>query len=191
MAELRVQANQLREENERLRTQLKASRAERSREPPRPFPPSRPGKGKEAATPDDIDLPTDDELSSDSSPLPRRSPPPERSGGPLKKEAASPAQPVHQCCKASDTEATQQRPTTDHARSAICARPNRGPSKVSACHIPTFRGRRRSSNGICTPRPGTAGHAFHPPQTAYLRLRSPPRLFHTTFRHVRRLLRPI
>ena len=67
-AELRVQANQLREENERLRTQLEASRAERSWEPPRPFPPSRPGKGKEATTLDDIDLQADDELSSSSSP---------------------------------------------------------------------------------------------------------------------------
>ena len=57
----------------------------------------------------------------------------ERREGPLKKKAASPAQPVHQCCKASDTEATHQRPTTAHARSAICARPNRGPSKTNIC----------------------------------------------------------
>ena len=74
MAELHEQANWLREENERLRTRLEASRAKQSREPPRPFPPSRPGKGKEVATPDNIDLPADDELSSGSSPLPRRSP---------------------------------------------------------------------------------------------------------------------
>ena len=74
VTELRVQANQLREENERLRTQLEASQAEQSREPPRPFPPSRPGKGKGIAAPNDIDLPADDELSSDSSPLPRHSP---------------------------------------------------------------------------------------------------------------------
>ena len=66
----------MREENERLRTRLEASRAEQSREPPRPFPPSRPGKGKEATIPDDIDLPADDELSSGSSPLPCRSPSP-------------------------------------------------------------------------------------------------------------------
>ena len=46
MAELREQANRLREENERLRTQLEAGRAGQSREPPHPFPPSRPGKGK-------------------------------------------------------------------------------------------------------------------------------------------------
>ena len=76
MAELRVQAIRLREENERMRTHLEASRAEQSREPPRPFPLSRPGKGKEAAAPDDIDLPADDELSSGSSPLPCRSPSP-------------------------------------------------------------------------------------------------------------------
>ena len=76
MAELRVQANQLREENERLQTQLEASRVNQSREPPRPFPLSRPDKGKETAVPDDIDLPADDELSSSSSPLPRRSPSP-------------------------------------------------------------------------------------------------------------------
>ena len=76
MAELHKQANRLREENERLRTQLEADRAEQSREPPRPFPPSRLGKGKEVTAPDDIDLLTDDELSSGSSPLPRRSPSP-------------------------------------------------------------------------------------------------------------------
>ena len=69
MAELHEQANWLREENELLRTRLKADRAEESREPPRPFPPSRPGKAKEVAAPDDIDLPVDDELSSRSSPL--------------------------------------------------------------------------------------------------------------------------
>ena len=74
VAELRVQANQFREENERLRTQLEASQDEQSREPPRPFPPSRPSKGKEVAASDDIDLPADDELSSGISSLPRRSP---------------------------------------------------------------------------------------------------------------------
>ena len=74
MAELREQANRLREENERLRTQLEAGRAGQSREPPHPFTPSRPGKGKEVAMPDDVDLPTDDELSSSSSSLPRHSP---------------------------------------------------------------------------------------------------------------------
>ena len=76
MAELHEQARQLREENERLRTQLEAGSAKQSREPPRPFPPSRPGKGKEAAALDDIDLPADDELSSGSSSLPRCSPSP-------------------------------------------------------------------------------------------------------------------
>ena len=76
VAELLVQANQLWEENERLRTQLEATRAEQSGEPPRPFPPSRPGKGKGIVAPDDINLPTDDELSSGSSPLPHRSPSP-------------------------------------------------------------------------------------------------------------------
>ena len=74
MAELQEQANRLWEENERLRTQLEADRAEQSREPPRPFPPSRLNKGKEVIASDDIDLPADDELSSGSSPLPRRSP---------------------------------------------------------------------------------------------------------------------
>ena len=74
VAELREQANRMREENELLRTQLEAGWAEQSREPPRPFPSSRPGKGKESVAPDDIDLSTDDELSSDSSPLPRHSP---------------------------------------------------------------------------------------------------------------------
>ena len=72
MAELCGQTNRMREENERLRAQLEAGWAELSREPPPPFPPSHPGKGKEAALPD-IDLPADDELSSGSSPLMRRS----------------------------------------------------------------------------------------------------------------------
>ena len=76
VAELHEQTSQLREENEGLRTQLEAGWAEQSREPPRPFPPSRPGKGKEASALDDIDLPADDELSSGSSSLPRRSPSP-------------------------------------------------------------------------------------------------------------------
>ena len=74
VAELCEQANRLREENERLRTQLEADRDEQSREPPRPFPPFRPGKGKEAVVPDDIDLSADDKLSSGGSPLLRRSP---------------------------------------------------------------------------------------------------------------------
>ena len=52
---------------------LETSRAKQSREPPHPFPSSRPGKGKEAIIPDDIDLPADDELSSSSSPLLHRS----------------------------------------------------------------------------------------------------------------------
>ena len=58
------------------RTRMEAGRAEHSREPPRPFPPSSPGKDKEVATLDNIDLPVNDELSSDSSLLPCRSPPP-------------------------------------------------------------------------------------------------------------------
>ena len=77
MAELHEQANQLREENERLRTQLEAGQAGQSWEPPRPFPPARPNKGKEVAAPNDVDLPADDELSSRSSSLSRRSPTPD------------------------------------------------------------------------------------------------------------------
>ena len=76
MAELHEQENRLREENERLRTRLESSRAEKSQEPPHQLQPFHPGKGKEAAILDDVDLPADDELSSDSSPLPRRSPSP-------------------------------------------------------------------------------------------------------------------
>ena len=76
MAELHEQANQLREENRRLRTQLEAGRAGQTREPHRPFPPSRPSKGKEVAAPNDVDLPADDELFFGSSPLPRCSPSP-------------------------------------------------------------------------------------------------------------------
>ena len=76
MAELHEQANRLREENEGMRTRMEAGRAEQSREPPGPFPPSRPSKGKEVAGPDDIDLPTDDELSFGSSLLLHRSPSP-------------------------------------------------------------------------------------------------------------------
>ena len=76
MAELHEQANRLIEENVRLRTQLEAGRAGQSREPPRQFPPSRLGKGKEVAAPDDVDILADDELSFGSSPLPHRSPSP-------------------------------------------------------------------------------------------------------------------
>ena len=76
LAELREQANQMREENERLRTQLEADRAGQSREPPRPFPPARTNIGKEVAAPDNVDLPVDDDLSSGSSPLSHRSPSP-------------------------------------------------------------------------------------------------------------------
>ena len=76
MAELQEHANQLREENWCLRTQLEVGLAGQLREPPRSFPPSHPSKGKEVTAPDDVDLPADDELSSDSSPLPRRSPSP-------------------------------------------------------------------------------------------------------------------
>ena len=83
MAELHEQANRLREENERLRTRLEAGRAEQSREPAHPFPPSRPSKGKEVDASDDINLPTDDELSFGSSPLPRHSPSLERCGSPI------------------------------------------------------------------------------------------------------------
>ena len=81
MVELHEQTNWLREENERLRTQLEAGRAGQSREPPRPFPPSRPGKGKEVVVPDDVDLLADDELSSGSSPFTI----PEGHGSPLEK----------------------------------------------------------------------------------------------------------
>ena len=66
--------NRLQEENERLRIRLEAGRAEQLREPPRLFPSSRLGKGKEPAAPGDIDLPADDELSSGSSSLPHHSP---------------------------------------------------------------------------------------------------------------------
>ena len=76
VAELREQVNQLREENEYLRTQLKVDWVMQSREPSRPFPPTRTNKGKEVAAPNEVDLPADDELSSGSSPLPRRSPSP-------------------------------------------------------------------------------------------------------------------
>ena len=98
MVELREHANQLREDNERLRTRLEANQAEKSRGPPRPLPLSRPDKGKEAVVPDDINLLADDELSFRSSPLfvvhhPRtpRKPNPEK--GPL----ANPAYPLVPC----------------------------------------------------------------------------------------------
>ena len=76
MAELHEQANWLWEENEHLRARLEVGRTKQSREPPLPFPHSCPGKGKEVAAPDDIDLPADDELSSSSSPLPHHFPSP-------------------------------------------------------------------------------------------------------------------
>ena len=93
MAELHEQANQLREENRRLRTQLEAGRAGQSREPPRLFPPSRPSKGKEVTAPDDVDLPADDELSSGSSLLLRRSPSPNAT------EAQSRKRPPRRSCR--------------------------------------------------------------------------------------------
>ena len=90
VAELREHVNLLWEDNEHLRTRLEACLAEKSLGPPRPLPPSRPDKGKEAVLPDDIDLPADDELSSDSSPLPRLSPSPNAA------EAQSRKRPPHQ-----------------------------------------------------------------------------------------------
>ena len=75
------------EENEHLRTQLEVGRIEQSQEPTRPFPPSRPGKGKEVVAPDTIDLPVDGELSSGSSPLPRRSPSPNATEAQSRKRA--------------------------------------------------------------------------------------------------------
>ena len=68
-----------------MRTQLEAGRAGQSPEPPRPFPPTHPNKGKEVVTPDDVDLSVDDELSSGSSPLPRRSPTPDAQEALLRK----------------------------------------------------------------------------------------------------------
>ena len=59
-----------------MQTRLDAGRAEQSRKPLRPFPPSSPSKGKEAVASEDIELPVNDELSSGSSPLPHRFPSP-------------------------------------------------------------------------------------------------------------------
>ena len=173
VVELRVQTNQLREENERMRTQLEASRAEQSREPPRPFPPSRPSKGKEAAAPDDIGLPADDELSSGSSPISRRSLSPNAA------EAHSRKGPPRQPSRSISV-----------ARRRTC-RDQRSPMPSEQYVPDPTGGFPFTSGGLCTRHSGTAEHAFHSPWSAYPGLRSPSWLFHTTLCHVRRLLRSI
>ena len=89
MVEFHQQTNWLWEENERMRTRMEVDRAEQSRKPPRPFPSSRPGKGKEVTALDDIDLSTDDELSSCSSPLPHRLPSPNAAEAQSRKRPSS------------------------------------------------------------------------------------------------------
>ena len=118
MVELREQANWLREENEPLRTHMETGRAGQFWEPYHSFPPSRPDKGKQAATPEDVDLLADDELSSRSSPFPHHSPSPNAAEAHSKKR--SPRR-DSRSIKALDAERTQQEPTTSNASSPICA----------------------------------------------------------------------
>ena len=75
MAELREHANNLQQENERLRTRLETNRAENPQGAAQHVPLTQENKGKELALPDHSEHPADDEFSSDSSPLPRRTPP--------------------------------------------------------------------------------------------------------------------
>ena len=123
MAELQEQANRLREENEHLRTRSEAGQDKQSREPPRPFPPSRPGKGKEVVTPNDIDLPADDELSSGSSPLPRCSPSPNAA------EAQSKKRPPRRSSR-----------SVNVARRRVWREPSRGQRPPTHQYVPDWAG---------------------------------------------------
>ena len=125
MVEWHEHANLLREENERLRTRLEAVRTEQLREPPRPFPPSRPGKGKEPSTPGDIDLSANDERSSGSSLLPRCSPSPKAA------EAQSRKWPPHQSSRSISV--TRRRERTE---------PNRDQHQPTPAHqyVPDWAG---------------------------------------------------
>ena len=167
VAELHEQANRLREENERLRTQLEAGWAEQSREPPRLFPPSRPSKGKEVAVSDDIDLPTDDELSSCSSPLPRCSPSPNAAEDNSQKRSprrSSRSVSIARCQMRREPSRDQRPP---QASSPICARPNWGSPPASTKHVPAFQSHPRTANNFCLRRSGTTEDAFHSPWIAY------------------------
>ena len=63
------------------------------------------------------------------------------------------------------------------------------PRQYHPCTRPS--GPPRSATDFFIRRLGTTRHALHFPGTAYLGLRSSPRLLHTTLRHVRRFFRPI
>ena len=182
MAELHEQANRLREEYERLQTQLEAGRAGQSQEHPHPFPPSRPGKGKEVDAPDDVDLPTDDELSSGSSPLPRRSP------SPNTEEAHSIKRPPHRSSQSISVvrRRVQREPYRDQrsltpAHQYVPDRAGGHPPPVPSMYP---RGRPRAANDCSLRRSGTTVHALHSPWTTYLGLQSSPQFFHTTLCHV-------
>ena len=75
MAKLCEHANNLQQENERLRTHLETNRGENLRGLIHPAPPAQPNKGKEPILMGESDLPADDELSYGSSSLLDRSPP--------------------------------------------------------------------------------------------------------------------
>ena len=190
MVELHEQENRLQEENERLRTQMKDGRAEHSREPPCSFSPSRPGKGKEAVAPDDIDLPENDELSSSSSPLPRHSLPPNAA------EAQSRKRPPRRSSRSISV--ARYRVWRDPAwtNDSPCQLTNicliglvDSPYQYLPCTC--LSGPPSTANDFLLRRSGTTGHALHSPWTAYPGLRSSPWIFHTTFRHVRRFFRSV
>ena len=189
MAELHEQANRLREENERLQTQLEADRVGQWREPPRPFPPSRPSKGKEVSPSNDVDLPADDELSFGSSPLPHRSPSPnaaEAHSRPPRRSSRSISDARRRVRREPNMD--QRPPTPAHQYVPDWAG---GPPLTSAVHIPALRGRPRSANDCSLRRLGTTEHALHSPWAAYPGLRFSPRFFHTTLCHVRRFFRSV
>ena len=191
MAELHEQANQLREENECLRTQLEASRAGQSREPPRPFPPSRPSKGKEVAAPNDVDLLADDELSSSNSPLPRRSPSPNTEEAHSRKR---PPRRPSRCISVSRRRVLRepsrdQRPPTS-AHPYVPDRAGGFPLPMPSMY-PPYGAAPTPQMIIPSAVWGPQDMLSTPLGQHILDYDPPPRFFHTTLRHVRQFIRPV
>ena len=126
---------------------MEAGRAKQSWEPPRPLHPSRPGKGKEVATPDDVDLPADDELSSNNFLLLRRSP------SPNAVEAQS-----------------RKRPPCQPSRSISVVRPwvRRKPSRDQRLSTPAHRYVPDQAGGLPPPAPSMYPPFGAPPHRRFL-----------------------